>query len=111
MYYDQHGRRITLEEWMVAMENSTQRLIARTVVGFGAGKKLVSTIWIGLDMNMYNGHPLIFETMLFRKQGGSLGPCRRYATKHEAVDGHDVFVDTYRYNRRQRRRFLARISE
>lgn len=105
MFFDPEGNPMTLDEWALAFEHREDwRRVARDVVGFGPDKKIVSTIWMGLDYNHGEGKRQIFETMLFQKRGGVRLLCARYADKDEAIEGHDYYVDKYRYNRRQRRK-------
>lgn len=55
----------------------------------------VSTVFLGLDHN-FSGHgpPLLFETMCF---GGVCdGAQQRYATWHEAEQGHEAIVQRVR---------------
>jgi len=99
LFYDQDGHPIPIEEWKAMIEDNR---IARTRVGHGPGKKLISTVWLGLNHNYMGGPPLIFETMMFWK--GSKLLLARHSTKQQAVDAHDEFCGWYRYNRRQRRK-------
>lgn len=48
----------------------------------------VSTVWLGLDHQYFNGPPLIFETMVFH--GDTCGDIYmdRYTTWEQAVEGH-----------------------
>jgi hypothetical protein len=50
----------------------------------------VSTVFIGIDHQFYNGPPLLFETMVF---GGDLDQtCRRCFTWDEAVEQHETIL-------------------
>ena len=50
----------------------------------------VSTVFIGIDHQFYNGPPLLFETMVF---GGDLDQtCRRCSTWDEAVEQHESIL-------------------
>lgn len=105
-YYDPDGRPMTLEEWSVAF--STRPRFRQTYVGYGQGKKFVSTVWLGLDHNFAGGPPLIFESMVFHKWTRDELDCRRYSTKAEAFAGHADLVRHWRHNRRQRRNYMSR---
>ena len=115
-HYDMNGQPMTMEEWAAAFEDTKRRIIGQELVGWGPGKKWVSTVWLGLDHNYYEtGPPLIFETMVFVKGWNGLRRqvcyCHdiwmdRYATKEDAAMGHLLAVRKYRYNRRQRRKRL-----
>ena len=50
----------------------------------------VSTVFLGIDHQFYNGPPLLFETMVF---GGDLDQtCRRCSTWDEAVEQHETIL-------------------
>ena len=60
------------------------------------GECLVSTVFVGVDMNhARSGAPLLFETMVFRRHGGpSMDEYTdRYATRAEALAGHRATVE------------------
>jgi hypothetical protein len=46
----------------------------------------VSTVFLGLDMNVFGGPPYLFETMVF--VNGCAEDCDRYSTWEEAEEGH-----------------------
>lgn len=51
---------------------------------------LVSTVFLGLNHAFHDGPPLLFETMIF---GGAHDLYQdRYATKAEAIEGHERAV-------------------
>lgn len=51
----------------------------------------ISTVWLGLNHNFFDGPPLIFETMIF---GGNLDQeMWRYSTVEEARAGHAFAVN------------------
>ena len=54
----------------------------------------VSTVWMGLDHNWMGGQPMIFETMVFSKDGG--GYMERYSTESEARAGHKRIVNSWK---------------
>lgn len=58
--------------------------------------KRVSTIWLGLDHDLYGGKPLLFETMVFKNLEKGLPSeiyCIRYSTWDEAVEGHKKAIE------------------
>ncbi len=85
MYYDKQGKELELMEWANLFEESRDYgRIGQTTVGDVS----VSTIWMGLDMNIGGiGPPLIFETMTFDKDGDP-DYQDRYATLEQAQAGH-----------------------
>ena len=50
----------------------------------------VSTVFLGLDHQHFDGPPLLFETMVFVGEHGD--EMERYSTWDEAVAGHDAMV-------------------
>lgn len=62
----------------------------RTVCFQKIGDINVSTVFLGIDHNYYGGEAILFETMIF---GGRHDQYQeRYATKEEAMKGHEVAV-------------------
>lgn len=90
LYYDRQGQPITLDQWAERVEAS--RHVARDDVVTPHGRCLwVSTVWLGLDMNLGLGDvPLIFETMAF--EGHNPLVCQRYTTEAQALAGHAEVV-------------------
>lgn len=66
-----------------------------TVAKTQVGDLFVSTIFLGLDMSVLDGPPLLFETMVFDSERD---PCdyMRYATWKEAEIGHARMVNVAR---------------
>lgn len=86
-YYDRQGNPLTMLEWATRFETRTDKRVAETTLPNG---RWVSTVWLGLNHNhARTGPPLIFETMVFPKEGeyGELD-CDRYSTEAEALAGH-----------------------
>ena len=52
----------------------------------------ISTVWLGLDHQYGEGEPLIFETMVFWRNGYTDMDMRRYSTEHQAVYNHNLMV-------------------
>lgn len=74
-------------EGMIAVSRSNRR-IAYDEVEVGGKKRLVSTVFLGLDHGFMSPVPIVFETMAFTGEVGIEDHCRRYATKAEALAGH-----------------------
>lgn len=54
---------------------------------------VISTTWLGINHNFIDENiPLLFETMIFDKNGDSFY-CKRYTTWDEAVQGHKNAID------------------
>jgi len=84
-YYGWQGQPIGRDEWVELW------LRDRHVGLADLGRRgLVSTVWLGHDMGMGWGPPIIFETMIF---GGLLdGEQGRYSTLTQARRGHRGWV-------------------
>src|SRR5678815_4017202 len=86
-------------EWAKLFEDLDYRRIGKDKIG----PFEVSTVWLGLDHAMW-GEPLIFETMIFDREGGESGEthpwldlsCWRYSTLEEAKEGHEAAVKLVR---------------
>jgi hypothetical protein len=90
-YYDRHGKPITLAEWASYIEGGeSYRVVKRTDLQNGGR---LSTVWLGLDRNLAlgGGPPLIFESMLFGRDGRTWD-MRRWSTEAEALEGHDAWL-------------------
>lgn len=79
MYYNRKGEEISLEEWRNLFEDKEYKVIKQTRFDDGT---LVSTIWLGLNHNFLQGVPIIFETMVFFKDGREEEQVR-YSTEEE----------------------------
>jgi hypothetical protein len=88
LFYDMDGNVISQEAWSQSLQLDSSRRVALTVIG----DKKVSTVLLGIDHN-YSDHgpPIIFESMVFGPGGIDLW-CERYATKEEALEGHNRIV-------------------
>ncbi len=85
----------SLMEWAEFFEGGKNRIVKQeTVDGYW-----ISTVFIGITMNFYsrndeNFKPAIFETMIFRGQGGeSLDYMDRAATWDEALECHAKAIE------------------
>lgn len=89
---DEQGNPVTepdLIKWSQWMETLEHRVVKKTTIGDSE----VSTVFLGLDHNFSGSRkePVLFETMVF---GGKMdGEQWRYATKQEAINGHNRAVD------------------
>ena len=64
-----------------------------------ADGKVVSTVWIGLELEprRKGEAPLIFETMVFPSESNFRDlDCERYATEEQAKAGHEEMVERWR---------------
>lgn len=90
-YYARNGDELTLEQWAALMEDDAYKIVVQENVG----PYWVSTIWLGLDYNLFDGPPLIFETMVFfqGKQEPAIEwggmDCYRWPTEDAAKAGHE----------------------
>ena len=87
MYFDKAGEPVTFFEWAELREEPGYRRIGFTEVCEGVE---VSTVWLGMNHNWYDGPPIIFETLVFSDDTGT--ECYRYSTEAQAVAGHDRVV-------------------
>lgn len=93
MYYDPDGRPVSLRTWALMREGYCH--VAKDFVGLPDGRHaIVSTVWVGIDTNWGGGPPLIYETAIFDLEGrGSMDYQRRFATRTQALAGHDQAVE------------------
>lgn len=90
MYFDRKGNPLTCLDWGDKFSDREYQVVKQETIG----KYLISTVWVGLNMNMFrDGPPLIFETMIFFEQAGNknelCGYQERYSTEEEALIGHE----------------------
>jgi len=88
LYFGMDGQPISRDKYCELFD-STERFLARTDLPGGCW---VSTVWLGLDHGFGGGLPLIFESMVFGPDDMVDLDCRRYATKEQALQGHDELV-------------------
>lgn len=91
-YYNRQGKRIPYDQWIELLEDHTYKIIQQDHVG----QYFVSTVWLGLNHNPIRQVPhLIFETMIFRKEGDNefFDYQERYSTEKEARAGHVKTVE------------------
>lgn len=78
-------------EWAEWFESAPNRRVAVTE----GGDYTISTVFLGVDHRFVgDGPPLLFETMVFDKDGG--GDTYRYSTWDEAEAGHAAVVEEWR---------------
>ncbi len=89
-YYDKSGNPISQMDWRQKSEDFDYKVIKQE----NLGKYFISTVWLGLDHNIYGEIPLIFETMIFidedkKEEGNCLHLWQeRYYTESQAIKGH-----------------------
>lgn len=83
-------------EWAQDFEKGMElRRVAETILWWGG---YVSTVWLGLNHNCFDGPPLIFESMLFSPSGRGDMDMDRYSTEAEAIAGHNRMVKKWQFN-------------
>lgn len=87
LWYDRAGNAISQDAWALLHADIGYIVVAKTPIGDDAE---VSTVWIGLDLGLREGPPLIFETMIFG--GDHDGQQWRYPNEVAALAGHDQAV-------------------
>ena len=76
-------------EWANKNQDYEYKKVAKTTLSDG---HFISTVWTGIDYDFLGeGKPLIFESMVFSKQGEPLSRFH-YSTLTEAQAGHDKLV-------------------
>lgn len=86
MQYNKEGEKIELMAWAKLVEDKEYKIIKQDTLPNG---KWVSTVWLGLDHSFDGGKLLIFETMVFPKEGDYMDEdMERYTTLEEATLGH-----------------------
>jgi|SRR5215510_5144321 len=95
VYYDREGKPLELLEWCKLCEDEEYVTVKKEQVG----KYLISTVWIGLNMNIFKDPIQIFETMIFSDKQDVLDPGdslygyqERYSTLQEALSGHQKAI-------------------
>lgn len=97
---DKFGKELDLYEWAELFENEKYKRIGLYKRWDGLR---VSTIWLGLNHG-FGGRDLYFETMVFppfwvnpfERFKGELSMAR-YTTLHQAEQGHEKYVDLFRW--------------
>lgn len=83
----------SLEEWAKQrkeMERTHTKHVAEDIID---GKR-ISTVWLGIDHNVYEKSPHVFETMIFNNIDSYVESyCNRYSTYKEALEGHKEAIE------------------
>ena len=104
LFYDREGKPLQLLEWARMFET-----IDRTVMRTTERRFMLSTVWLGNDMNWSpQGPPLIFESCVFFPDGSS-EVLDRYPTEADALDGHQRHLRELQERRIPWRRRVPRI--
>ncbi len=90
LFYDKHGNKINRKEYYKKFGDRNYRRIAIDSLANGVS---ISTVWLGIDHG-YGNKLLIFETMVFSKNGDEQDVCR-YSTEEEAIVGHKKMVEKF----------------
>ena len=73
--------------WAKWFETADRSVASTTLTKYGVQ---ISTVFLGLDHSFGGDTPILFETMIF---GGEHDEwMQRYATREEALKGHDIAV-------------------
>jgi hypothetical protein len=88
LYYDIDGNPISVEKWMKLRNEWGQ--ISQEIAQTERGDVLVSTVFMGLNLNPGIHPPLIFETMIFGGEHDQF--TQRYASLADAVLGHEEAI-------------------
>lgn len=80
---------LTAMTWALWFENSVGDDRRRVACDELPDGRYVSTVFLGIDHNhSRSGPPILFETMVFDKEGNDNGEQWRYSTRAEALAGH-----------------------
>jgi len=95
-YFDRQGNPLSLGEWSKLHADRDYSIIKQTTTD----RKLVSTVWLGLNHRFGHGEPLIFETMVFLiDKNGDIDygdiDSERYSTEEEALAGHELMCENH----------------
>ena len=93
-YYLRDGTATDAGTWAQYFEGLDRQVAVTRVVdgALPASSCVVSTVFVGLDMNFHDGPPLIFETMVFGPAGCMDGDQWRWSTEAQALAGHERIV-------------------
>ena len=89
---DHNVVKATLDEWSKMFDDAESRQVDFTKLPNGFD---VSTVFLGMNHNFYEGEPLLFESMVFAKGSHDDLDQRRYTTWNEAVAGHKEMVELW----------------
>ena len=94
LFYDHYGDVISLDDWCKLRSDSIYCMIGKTQVY----DYVVSTVWMGIDYSYCPGPPIIFETMVFDKDGNGIEQIR-YSNIFTAQAGHGAMIKEYSLQR------------
>jgi hypothetical protein len=90
-HFDKAGQPIDIRQFARLAQNKDYRRIGWDLLPDG---RVLSTVWLGINHQYGEGLPLIFETLLFAKEGKwEALECQRYATEAEARAGHRAMLE------------------
>ena len=83
-----------IDEWAKGMEVLDTRIVKQEQ----QGDYFISTVFLGLDHNLEQGDPILFETMIFHHPKGEATNYEdlyvdRYTTYQESLEGHQKAID------------------
>ena len=88
-FFDRDGHALaTVTDWARLRQDRTYCRVNLTPI---ADRRLISTVWLGIEHGFDGARPLIFETMVFSRSGPILETVR-YATETEALTGHEAMI-------------------
>lgn len=102
LYYDVFGNPISMLQWAHLIDRRNNKLygiVSQEDFEVDGHSYWISTVWLGLDHNLFEGIPMIFETMIFDNEDWHetiLGTfretvaCFRWSTLDHAYRGHTL---------------------
>ena len=90
-YFDRESNMISLEQYCGLSQDSKYVSVAYSE---DTNKKIrISTVWLGLNHNLKDESPEIFETFVFCHD--KVINTKRYANENEALEGHKQLESRY----------------
>lgn len=77
-------------EWAEFFETNRRQIALNEI-----GDMRVSTVFLGVNLNMFGARPILFESMVFDKEGHGLRTLRA-STKKVALEQHQSLVEECR---------------
>lgn len=93
MFYNYEGKEVSADEWGKLFAGNNRRIAKDTIE---EKFMVVSTVFIGLTWENENP-PLIYETMVFPQDSFDELETHRWATREEAIQGHQHIVDKIKH--------------
>lgn len=75
-------------EWLGNAYRSGERQVGASLYQCHGRRIFVSTIFLGVDYNLFGDRPILFESMAFLSRSRGEELCDRYSTWAEAEEGH-----------------------